>query len=384
MMRPTTGALTLALALMACGGRFDADRHGAGGSAEVATSGSAGVGASNVGAGASVGVDGGSPGVGGSTATAGMPATDELGPSCVASGEPPPLTGPFAPPAVVWSRISMLTWGTPMGPMPLPMPATTTYEWAGSMVTFALLDVKNTTGGARGLESVLRQWLDLTPDAPFKGPWGDYLLNGEPALHVLLLTPFFEPERLGIFTEPSWLAEHSSISARGTSFQNALLSPVPTPPAGVKQMLTPEPNVSDRQALEAATQTPVCVSCHRIIDPPGFALGHFDAKGSYRKLDQGLPIDTTGSLSLFNSGVEVSFDGFQDLNAKLVDSCAANSGFADAFLRVALALNGVSPQAQSDFGEENGQRVRQGFLNHGRTYEALVKAYIQSPAGLYP
>jgi hypothetical protein len=34
--------------------------------------------------------------------------------------------------------------------------------------------------------------------------------------------------------------------------------------------------------------------------------------------------------------------------------------------------------------DANAQRMRQAFLNGGRSYEALVKAYIQSPAGLYP
>jgi hypothetical protein len=384
MMRQTTGALTVGLALVACGGRFDADKrdpHGAGGLESSATSGSTSVGASNVGAGTSS--DGGSTGVGGSSgAAAGMP-TDELGPQCVAPGAPPPLTGPFAEPAVVWNRISMLTWGKPMGPMPFALPATTTYDWAGNMVTFALLDVKNTAGASRGIESILRQWLDLEPDAPLLGSWADDLLDDRPALHVLLLTPFSEPERFGIFTEPSWLSQHSSISARGASIDNALLMQVPTPPAGVQKML-PEAGIPDRQALEAAIENPVCVSCHQLVDPPGLALGHFDAKGAYRELDHGQPIDTTGSLWLGNNGLRAQFDGVQDCNRKLADSCAASSGFADAFLRAALAITGVPPQMQSDFMDANTSRVRQAFLNNGRSYEALVRAYIQSPAGLYP
>lgn len=387
MRRTTTAALTLGLALVACGGRYDAGRMdppGASGGASSATGGSTGSGASNVGAGPSMGgLDGGSVGVGGS-AGASMPPTDELGPQCVASGEPPPLTGQFAAPAVVWNRISMLTWGEAMGPIPLALPTTTTYEWAGTMVTLALLDVKSTTGGSRGLESVLRQWLDLAPDAPLHGSWADDLLNHEPALHVLLLTPFFEPQRLGIFTEPSWLAQYGSISARGAGFYKALLQPVPTPPAGVQQVLMPQPNQSERQALAAATVGPACASCHQFVDPPGFALGHFDAKGSYRELDNGQPLDTAGSVLLVPTELKLPFDDLQDLNRKLADSCAANRGFADAFLRLALTINGVPAQMQSDFMDASTQRVRQAFLNGGRSYEALVKAYIQSPAGLYP
>jgi hypothetical protein len=379
MMWRTTGALTLGLALVACGGRYDDQSmqpRGAGG----------GAGESNVGPRPSGGGLGtGAAGYGGSTsAAAGTPSIDELGPECAASGEPPPLTGPFAEPAVVWNRISRLTWGEPMGPMPFTFPATTTYDWAGNMVTLALLDVKNTAGGSRGLDSILRQWLALAPEAPLQGSWGNDLLDNVPALHVLLLTPFFEPERLGIFTEPSWLAEHGSISTRGAALHGALLFPVPTPPAGVQPMLMPQPNLTDRQSLEAATQDPRCMGCHQLLDPPGFALGHFDAKGSYRSLDNGWPIDTTGSLILGNINLTMPFSDLQELNRKLADSCAANTGFVEAFLRLALTINGVPLQMQSDFMDANASRVRQAFLNGGRSYEALVKAYIQSPAGLYP
>src|SRR5882724_10427487 len=106
MMRWTTGALTLCLAMVACGGKYDVgtmDPHGGGGVTSSAGSASVGVGASDVGARPSVGL-------GGSSSTGlSMPTTDELGPQCVASGAPPPLTGQFAEPAVVWNRISMLT-----------------------------------------------------------------------------------------------------------------------------------------------------------------------------------------------------------------------------------------------------------------------------------
>jgi hypothetical protein len=278
----------------------------------------------------------------------------------------------------------MLTWGEPMGPMPFPFPATTTYDWAGTMVTFALLDVKHTTDGSRGLEKILRQWIGLTPGAPLKGPWADDLLDGVPASHVLLLTPFLEAERLGIFTEPSWLAEHSSISARGATMYGALLMPVPPPPPNLQKMLMPEPNKSERQSLEESIREPVCAGCHQLVDPAGFALGHFDATGSYRELDRGHPIDTTGSVLLGGSGRTVQFDGLRDLNHQLADSCAANKGLADSFLSLAVTVNGVPAQEQGDFMDANRQRVHRGFLNGGRTYEALVKAYIQSPAGLYP
>jgi hypothetical protein len=41
----------------------------------------------------------------------------------------------------------------------------------------------------------------------------------------------------------------------------------------------------------------VCASCHKIMDPIGFALENFDAVGAWRVRDAGVPIDATGELA---------------------------------------------------------------------------------------
>jgi hypothetical protein len=38
-----------------------------------------------------------------------------------------------------------------------------------------------------------------------------------------------------------------------------------------------------REQLEAHRSNPVCGSCHRVIDPPGFALESFDPVGGFRE-----------------------------------------------------------------------------------------------------
>ena len=44
--------------------------------------------------------------------------------------------------------------------------------------------------------------------------------------------------------------------------------------------------------------SPVCASCHRIIDPPGFALENFNSVGQWReKTENGAPIDAAGVLA---------------------------------------------------------------------------------------
>jgi mono/diheme cytochrome c family protein len=51
-----------------------------------------------------------------------------------------------------------------------------------------------------------------------------------------------------------------------------------------------------RQQMEAHRVRADCVSCHKIMDPIGFALENFDAVGAWRTTDDGNPIDAAGQL----------------------------------------------------------------------------------------
>jgi hypothetical protein len=52
-----------------------------------------------------------------------------------------------------------------------------------------------------------------------------------------------------------------------------------------------------REQVELHRSNAVCASCHRNIDPVGFALENFDSTGVWRDTtDDGLPIDTAGVL----------------------------------------------------------------------------------------
>ena len=69
-----------------------------------------------------------------------------------------------------------------------------------------------------------------------------------------------------------------------------------------------------REQLERHRANPVCGSCHRNIDPAGFALENFDAVGQWQtKTREGLPIDAAGMLS---DGTKV--DGPAALRAALL------------------------------------------------------------------
>ena len=80
--------------------------------------------------------------------------------------------------------------------------------------------------------------------------------------------------------------------------------------------------LSVRERMEAHRANPVCASCHRILDPLGFALENFDATGKFRTVSEsGEKIDASGML--FN-GAKV------DSPASLRQALAARP---DMFLR---------------------------------------------------
>ena len=83
--------------------------------------------------------------------------------------------------------------------------------------------------------------------------------------------------------------------------ENLLGTPPPEPPPGVEVNLDEDPKAAKattlRQRLEMHRANAVCASCHKIMDPMGFALENFDLVGAWRERDAGMPIDSTGQLA---------------------------------------------------------------------------------------
>ena len=82
--------------------------------------------------------------------------------------------------------------------------------------------------------------------------------------------------------------------------ENVLGAPPPQPPPGVETNSRRIPQqvkvTSLRQRLELHRANPACASCHRLMDPIGFALENFDHTGKWRTMDGKTPIDATGQL----------------------------------------------------------------------------------------
>jgi hypothetical protein len=88
---------------------------------------------------------------------------------------------------------------------------------------------------------------------------------------------------------------------------------------------------------------PTCAACHQMMDPIGFAFEGFNASGAWRTIENGQPIDASGTI--LGSDVAGNFNGPVELGAKLASSdeavtCAASQWFRFAFGRDAGASSG--------------------------------------------
>jgi hypothetical protein len=103
-----------------------------------------------------------------------------------------------------------------------------------------------------------------------------------------------------VLTVTSVATRTSPVTRGKWILENLLGTPAPVPPPGVDTNLEKNPeevkNTSLRHRLEAHRVNPVCASCHKIMDPLGFALENFDLVGTWRDVDGKMPVDSSGQL----------------------------------------------------------------------------------------
>jgi hypothetical protein len=115
-----------------------------------------------------------------------------------------------------------------------------------------------------------------------------------------------DPARRGLLGHGSILtvtsrADRTSPVLRGKFvLENLLGTQAPVPPPVVPPL--PDNNVSKRPLtmraqMEEHRANPACSSCHRLMDPIGFAMDHFDGIGASRTNDRGIDIDASGQLA---------------------------------------------------------------------------------------
>lgn len=118
-------------------------------------------------------------------------------------------------------------------------------------------------------------------------------LTGQASRHGLL-------GKGGFLTATAYNNRTSPVVRGKWVLENLLNMPPPPPPEDVPalQVSADGKALTLKQAMEMHRANPVCASCHKLMDPIGFALENFDAIGGYRAryADADAPVDASGLL----------------------------------------------------------------------------------------
>jgi len=102
-----------------------------------------------------------------------------------------------------------------------------------------------------------------------------------------------------ILTVTSYATRTSPVLRGKWILTNIFGTPPPPPPPAVPELKEGKARgkvLSMRERLAEHRANPACASCHRLMDPLGFALENYDAVGRWRGGEEGMPIDASGSL----------------------------------------------------------------------------------------
>ena len=181
----------------------------------------------------------------------------------------------------------------------------------------------------------------------------------------------------GVLTQIGFSALHSSSgktspTLRGKALRELIFcQPVPPPPPNVdfsKFVGADNKVTSMRDAILMHQANPVCAGCHKLMDPIGLALEHYDTSGRFRTLDAGKPIDASGEVD------GVRYQDSEGLGKAIHDSPRTTSCLAN---RVYAYASGRTPTN----GESTwiNDQLMKDWAADGYKYPVLVRRIALDP-----
>ncbi len=175
-----------------------------------------------------------------------------------------------------------------------------------------------------------------------------------------------EGRGLGLFGQGAWLAVYAASNAssptrRGHFVRERILcGEVPPPPATVGEITPPSETNTTRERYEALHATrDDCRGCHRLMDPIGFTLEHFDAAGRWRDREGAFAIRDDGSIASTSRG-DVAIEGPDELAATLADLPEVRACFGSY---VAAYVHGTGRREASCVGEHLARDASDDLAN---------------------
>lgn len=184
--------------------------------------------------------------------------------------------------------------------------------------------------------------------------------------------------RVGILMQGSTLARLATPSRsqpiyRGDFLLKDVLCRHLELPENLNVMLPePDPTKTYREQLDQMTGVGSCYNCHSRINPLGYGLEAFDALGRHRPEENGLPIDTSGSLVGLGDA-EGSFNDGPEMMQIIANSETAAECYTEKWYQFALGRARREIEDQASFDE-----IMQRFRSSGFNLQELLVAISES------
>ena len=219
---------------------------------------------------------------------------------------------------------------------------TNVYKTYTAATQQAMLDetsafVENVTFGGDGRLATLLGAPYSYLDATLAPLYGATSTSTGTAMTKTALNP---AQRGGLLTQGSFLAltgnaDGSNPVRRGKFVYTKLMcNTLPPPPANVPLPAPASAGGTTRQRFEVHDQNACARGCHTSMDPIGFGFENYDGIGQYRTMDNGSPVDATGTITL--DGTPQTFTDAIGLVGLLAKSPEVRTCFAGEWSRFAL------------------------------------------------
>lgn len=162
-------------------------------------------------------------------------------------------------------------------------------------------------------------------------------------------SPVAMPDRRGLLTQASFMAATSKADRtnpihRGAFVQREILCRQLPGLPGNTDISTPLKSTASmptaRERFAPLLQDQPCKGCHTLFNPTGLAFEEFDAIGRHRDEENGMPIDSAGSIDLGQGSQP--FDSALKLIDLVADSRAAADCYSLQWYRAALGRREVA------------------------------------------
>ncbi len=190
------------------------------------------------------------------------------------------------------------------------------------------------------------------------------------------------PERSGLLTQGSLMAfyghsDQTSPVHRGKLVREVLLcQEIQPPPPNVSTELPPLTAAKTaRERFAQHSDSPACRGCHKLMDPIGFGFENFDGIGRYRTLENGVPIDASGALTV--TDVDGDFNGVKGLASLLAKSTTARQCYVRQWFRFAYG------RGDSEADACNLERLNAAFEQSDGNILRLLAAVTESDTFLF-